>query len=129
MGLSSGIEPSRLIRSVFPFILFTKADDNIADYEQLLIMSLCNANIIANSSFSLWGAFFNTMAKICLVLDLVGLKEAVEAGDQSCRAPRRICWPAVWVVSRLEKPFCPRACKSGKRRNASDSQPATQSCG
>lgn len=49
------------LKVTFPFILFTKADDNIADYEQLLIMSLCNANIIANSSFSLWGAFFNTM--------------------------------------------------------------------
>lgn len=47
------------IKILFPFILFTKADDSIVDYKQMLIMSLCNANIIANSSFSLWGGFFN----------------------------------------------------------------------
>ena len=36
-----------------------KVDDNIEDWEQLILMSCCHDNIIANSSFSWWGAYFN----------------------------------------------------------------------
>ena len=38
---------------------FIKVDDTIDDWKQLIIMSCCKINIIANSSFSWWGAYFN----------------------------------------------------------------------
>lgn len=41
-------------------IEFVKVDDNIPDWKQMLIMSCCHHNIIANSSFSWWGAYLNS---------------------------------------------------------------------
>lgn len=41
------------------FLVFLKIDDSIDDWKQLLLMSFCQSNIIANSTFSWWGAFFN----------------------------------------------------------------------
>jgi hypothetical protein len=39
---------------------FIKVPDDISDWEQMLIMSTCLHNIIANSTFSWWGAYLNT---------------------------------------------------------------------
>jgi len=47
------------MRIEYPNITFTPINTNIPDYEQLLLLSLCSHNIIANSTFSWWGAYFN----------------------------------------------------------------------
>lgn len=43
-------------------ITYTKVDDSIVDWKQMLLMSACRANIIANSTFSWWGAYFNRVS-------------------------------------------------------------------
>jgi hypothetical protein len=56
----------------FPKLGFIRVDNNYPDWQQMLIMSCCNDNIIANSTFSWWGAFFNETAE------------------------KIVCYPSVW---------------------------------
>jgi len=51
------------LRSNWENIDFIKAYDNIPDWKQMLVMACCNSNIIANSTFSWWGAYFNTIGR------------------------------------------------------------------
>jgi len=47
------------LKFAFPECTFEKAPSTFADWEQLILMSCCQHNIIANSSFSWFGAYFN----------------------------------------------------------------------
>jgi hypothetical protein len=47
------------LKKKFLDVTFIKADDTISDWEQMVLMSCCKYNIIANSTFSWWAAQFN----------------------------------------------------------------------
>jgi hypothetical protein len=63
----------------YPKIVFIKADDNIPDWEQMLLMSCCDHHIIANSSFSWWGAYLNK------------------------HSTKIVCYPKQWLGTKLKE--------------------------
>ena len=60
------------LKEEFPECRFVKIDHDIFDWVQMLMMSLCRHNIIANSTFSWWGAYLNS------------------------REDKIVCYPDVW---------------------------------
>ena len=67
-------------------IQFHFVRDTIADWQQMLLMSVCDHNIIANSTFSWWGAYFNANPE------------------------KVVCYPSVWFgpgVGRNTRDLCP----------------------
>jgi hypothetical protein len=52
-------ETITLLQSDFPTLNFIRASNDLSDWEQMILMSCCRDNIIANSTFSWWGAHLN----------------------------------------------------------------------
>ena len=56
---------------------FISVDHKLEDWEQLILMSCCKHNVIANSTFSWWGAYFNNFSQ------------------------KIVCYPNVWFGPKL----------------------------
>lgn len=70
----------------FPTYTFIRGNNTLEDWEQMLLMSCCHHNIIANSSFSWWSAYFNNWTD------------------------KIVCYPSVWfgqIANHDTKDLCP----------------------
>jgi hypothetical protein len=68
----------QLLQMEFETMKFVKISTTIPDWKQLLIMSLCDHNIIANSTFSLWSGMLNT------------------------NQHKIVCYPSIWFGKNLQ---------------------------
>ena len=55
----------------FPTLSFLGVNNELSDWEQMITMSLCTHNIIANSSFSWWAAYLNSNTNIVCCPDII----------------------------------------------------------
>ena len=71
------------LKEAFPNMRFVRGDPNLEDWEQMLLMSCCKHNIIANSTFSWWGAYFNVYPD------------------------KIVCYPSEWLKNTNTNDMCP----------------------
>jgi len=71
-------------------INFHFVNTEIEDWKQMLMMSICDHNIIANSTFSWWGAYFNSTPKKVICFPNVWFGPA--ASHNTCDM-----YPETWV--------------------------------
>lgn len=69
------LETINKLIDTFPLYTFIRGKNILDDWEQMLLMSCCHHNIIANSSFSWWAAYFNF------------------------HTDKTICYPSLWFAS------------------------------
>lgn len=74
----------------FPMYKFQRGEKSLEDWQQMLLMSCCHHNIIANSSFSWWSAYLNSWT------DKVICYPSVWFGQCARNDTKDLC-PAHWV--------------------------------
>ncbi len=54
------------LKGIYNLVEFVHVPNEVEDWEQMLLMSCCTDNIVANSSFSWWGAYLNQYEEKCV---------------------------------------------------------------
>ena len=82
------------IQGVIRNVQFVKVDNAVSDWEQMLLMASCQDNIIANSTFSWWGAYLNpTLNKrVCYPMKWFGPSAKHDVTDLFPTDWQRITW-------------------------------------
>ena len=78
----------------FPIYNFKRGLNSLEDWQQMLLMSCCHHNIIANSSFSWWSAYFNSNK------DKIVCYPSVWFGNAANNDTRDLC-PPDWTKIRV----------------------------
>lgn len=78
------------LQARFPKYTFIRASSVFEDWEQMLLMSICKNNIIANSSFSWWAGYLNTQSDKIVCYPDVWFGEA-------CRHNTTDLFPTSWI--------------------------------
>lgn len=84
--LQTVLETIKVLHTHYPKYTFVRCNPLLADWQQMLYMSCCHSHIIANSTFSWWGAYLNPS------------KEKI------------VCYPATWfgpVAKTDSRDLCP----------------------
>jgi hypothetical protein len=79
-----------VLKQEFP-LEFVRGGSGLEDWEQMLQMSLCKHNIMANSTFSWWAAYFNTNKNQKVVYPYVWF------GPRSNHHDTKDLFPVCWV--------------------------------
>ena len=87
------IKIDKLVQN-FPRYTFIRGDNTLADWQQMLLMSCCHHNIIANSSFSWWGAYFNSHD------DKIVCYPSLWFGEKAHNDTKDLC-PPEWIIIHL----------------------------
>jgi hypothetical protein len=78
----------RQCKNVFPQLNFIRAPNVLEDWEQMLIMSECKHHIIANSSFSWWGAY----------IGFQNHKKQAQSIKNKENNNKIVCYPSLWFA-------------------------------